>query len=241
MFKCYKCGYTDSSDKEKTSCPICGTNITVPKSALVLFLSLVGFIVFTLLSMFNDKFGIISNIAIVVGVISLPFAIIEAVKRSNEIKDGFRAPDYPSEIINGNPRVPDFESYGYVAGLQNDNGVKKIMIETYKDGLNLYHNKLPEIITVDYSDIVGIELHSDINIKQSNAKSLFYGVTLGALGGLGAGIVGATLGGVKAEDVYYLELQVKENDDVYSVYLTDSKPRLINLAQNIEDRVNGKE
>lgn len=240
MFQCHKCGYKDLSDNEKTSCPICGTNIIVPKFALVLFLSLICFILFTFLSLFSKKLGIISNISIIVAIISLPLAIIEAIGRKNEIQDGFRAPDYPSEIINRNPRVPNFESFGYVAGLQNDNGVKKIMIETYKDGLNLYHNKLQEMITVNYSDIVGIELHSDIDIKQSNAKSLIYGITLYALGGLGAGIVGATLGGVKAEDVYYLELQIKENEDIYSLYLTDSKSRLLTLAQNIEDKVNSK-
>lgn len=240
MFQCHKCGYKDFSDKQKTSCPICGANIIVPKSALVLFLSFVSYIVFTFLSMFSDKLNVIAIISLIIGIISIPFTIIEAINRKNEIQDGFRAPDYPNEIINRNPRVPDFESYGYVCGLQNDEGVKKIMIETYKDGLNLYHNKLPEIITVDYSDIVGIELSSDIDIKQSNAKSLFYGITLGAIGGLGAGILGAALGGVKAKDVYYLELQVKENDNIFSIYLTDDKTRLLTLAKNIEDKVNGK-
>lgn len=237
MFQCHKCGYKDLSDNEKTSCPICGENIIVPKSALVLFLSFVGYIVFTFLSAFNSKFGIVSNISLIVAVIFIPLAIIEGINRKNEIQDGFRAPDYPSEIINGNPRVPDFESFGYVCGLQNDEGVKKILIEVYKDGLNLYHKRLQEMITVNYSDIVGLELHSDIDIKQSNAKSIFYGVTLGALGGLGAGILGATLGGVKAKDIYFLEIQVKENDVVHSLYITESQAKLTNLARNIEDAI----
>ena len=54
MFICHKCGYQDLSDKEKTSCPICGANIIVPKGALILFLSLISFIVFCIISVFFD-------------------------------------------------------------------------------------------------------------------------------------------------------------------------------------------
>lgn len=50
MFLCHKCGYRDLSDKEKTSCPICGTNIIVPKCALILFLSFVSYIVFDVMN-----------------------------------------------------------------------------------------------------------------------------------------------------------------------------------------------
>ena len=142
MFLCHKCGYKDTSDKQKTNCPICGTNIIVPKCALVLFLSFVSYVVFTFLSMFNDKLNTIAVVSLIVAVVSVPFAIKEAIKRKNEIKEGFRAPDYPSEIIDGDPRIPDFKSYDYVYGIENDDGVKKILLEPYKDGLNLYYNKL---------------------------------------------------------------------------------------------------
>ena len=114
------------------------------------------------------------------------------------------------------------------------------MIEVYQDGLNLYHKNLIDIITIDYADIVGIELHSDVEIKQSNVKSIIYAGILGAAGGLGAGLLGGTLGGLSAKDIYFLELQIKENDVVNSIYITDKKERLIELAYKIEDKVNGK-
>jgi hypothetical protein len=240
MFICHKCGYEDFSDKEKTSCPICGANIIVPKSALVLFLSLVSFIIFTFISFFNDKLSFMYVISIIVAFISLPFAIIEAINNSKKTQDGFKAPDYPSEVKKGSARVPDFEQFGYVCGLKNDSGIKKIMIEVYKEGLNLYHKKLNEILTINYSDIVGIELHSDIEIKQSNLKSLMYAGVFSAVGGLGAGLIGGMLGGIKAKDIYFLELQFKDNGNTYSIYLSDKKSRLLNLASKIEDKVNSK-
>ena len=238
MFKCHICGYEDLSDKEKTSCPICGANIIVPKAALVLFLSLVSFIIFCIVSVFNDKFNFVSIISIIIAFISMPLAIMEAVDNSNKTQDGFKAPDYPSEIKKGSARVPNFEQFGYACGLQNDSGIKKIMIEVYKDGLNLYHSKLQEIITVDYSNIVGIELHSDVEIKQSNLKALVCAGVLGATGGLGAGLLGAALGGINAKDIYFLELQINDNDGTHSVFLSDKKSKLINLAYRIENMVN---
>ena len=129
----------------------------------------------------------------------------------------------------------DNNEYGYVCGLQNDNGIKKIKIEVTNNGLNIYHKKFQEVLTVNYSDIVGIELHEDIDIQQSNAKSLFYGVTLGALGGLGTGLLGFLLGGVKAKDIYYMEIQIKEGENVYSLFITDKKDRLIKLAKKISE------
>lgn len=240
MFICHKCGYEDFSDKEKTSCPICGANIIVPKSALVLFLSLVSFIIFTFISFFNDKLSFIYVISIIVAFISLPFAVIEAVNNSKKTQDGFKAPDYPNEVKKGSARVPDFEQFGYAGGLNNDSGVKKVMIEVYQDSLNLYHKNLKEIVSTNYSDIVGIELHSDVEIKQSNLKSIMYAGFLGAVGGIGAGLLGGVLGGIKAKDIYFLELQVNENGNVHSIFLSDKKSRLTNLAYKIEDKVNGK-
>ena len=181
MFLCHKCGYKDTSDKQKTNCPICGTNIIVPKCALVLFLSFVSYVVFTFLSMFNDKLNTIAVVSLIVAVVSVPFAIKEAIKRKNEIKEGFRAPDYPSEIIDGDPRIPDFKSYDYVYGIENDDGVKKILLEPYKDGLNLYYNKLGATQKIDYSNIVGLELHEENELKMSTTKSLVYGALLGAM------------------------------------------------------------
>ena len=89
MFLCHKCGYRDLSDKEKTSCPICGTNIIVPKCALVLFLSFVSYIVFTFLSMFNDKLNTVAILSLIVAVISVPFVIKEAIKRKMKLKKAF--------------------------------------------------------------------------------------------------------------------------------------------------------
>ena len=149
MFICHKCGYKDLTDNKKTNCPICGANVIVPKIVLVLFLSFVLYIVFTFLSMFNDKLNTIAVVSLIVAVVSVPFAIKEAIKRKNEIKEGFRAPDYPSEIIDGDPRIPDFKSYDYVYGIENDDGVKKILLEPYKDGLNLYYNKLGATQKID--------------------------------------------------------------------------------------------
>ncbi len=238
MFLCHKCGYRDLSNKNKTSCPICGTNIIVPKCALVLFLSFVSYIIFTFLSMFNDKLNIVAIMSLIVAVICVPFAIKEAIKRKNEIKDGFRAPDYPSEIIEGDPRVPDFKSYDYVYGITEDEGVKKIMLEPYTDGLNYYYNKLNETQRIDYSDIVGLELHEENELKMSTTKSLVYGALLGAMGGIGAGMVGGALGGIENKNRYVLEIQFKENNEEKSLYITSNKNELISLAKNIEEQAN---
>ena len=241
MFLCHKCGYKDTSDKQKTNCPICGTNIIVPKCALVLFLSFVSYIVFTFLSIFSDKLNTIAVVSLIVAVVSVPFAIKEAIKRKNEIKEGFRAPDYPSEIIDGDPRIPDFKSYDYVYGIENDDGVKKILLEPYKDGLNLYYNKLGATQKIDYSNIVGLELHEENELKMSTTKSLVYGALLGAMGGIGAGMVGSALGGIENKNRYILELQFQENGEaVRSLYITSDKYSLQKLAGDIEDNANGK-
>lgn len=240
MFQCHKCGYKDLTDNKKTSCPICGANIIVPKVALVLFLSFVLYIVFTFLSMFNAKLNTIAVVSLIVAVISVPFAIKEAIKRKNEIKEGFRVPDYPSEIIDGDPRVPDFKSFDYVYGIKDDEGVKKILLETYKDGLNVYYNKLREIETINYSDIVGLEIHEENELRVSTTKSVVYAALLGLMGGIGAGMVGGAIGGIENKNRYVLEIQVKYNDEVNSLYITANKSELIKFAKEIEDKVNGK-
>lgn len=241
MFICHKCGYKDFSNKEKTSCPICGANITIPKSALVLFLSFISYIVFTFSSMFNDKLNVIAIISLIIAVIFTPFAIIEAIKRKDEIQDGFRAPDYPSEIIEGDPRVPDFKSFDYVYGITEDDGVKKIMLEPYKDGLNFYYNKLNETQKIDYADIVGLELHEENELRMSTTKSIVYGALLGAMGGIGAGMVGGAIGGIENKNRYVLEIQFNENNEEKSLYITSSKNELVTLAKDIEDKANGKD
>ena len=237
MFQCHKCGYKNLTDNKKTSCPICGANIIVPKYALILFLSLVAFIVFTFLSMFEHSLNLLSTIFIILAVIMLPLAIINAVSRKNEVQDGFRAPDYPNEIIEGDPRVPDFKSFDYVYGIKDDEGVKKILLETYKDGLN---NKLKEIETINYPDIVGLEIHEENELRVSTTKSVVYAALLGLMGGIGAGLVGGAIGGIENKNRYVLEIQVKYNDDVNSLYITANKSALISFAKEIEDKVNGK-
>ena len=240
MFICHKCGYKYYRDKEKTTCPICGTNILMPKHALFLFLSFVGFIVFSILSVFNDKFTIFSYIFITLAVVMTPFAIIEAINRMKETKDGFRTPDYPSELINGKARVPDFKSYDYVYGLKNDKGVKKILLEVHNDNLNFYYNKLNEIESIDYSEIVGLELHEENELKMSTTKSIIYAALLSAVGGVGAGMVGGVIGGIENKNRCVLEIQIKHNDELKSLYITSSKPELEKLAVDIENKVNGK-
>ncbi len=240
MFLCYKCGYKDLSDKEKTNCPICGANIIVPKCALILFLSFASYIIFTFLSMFNDKLNTIAIISLIISFISAPFALIEAFKRKNEIKDGFCVPDYPSEIINDNPRVPYFKSFDYVYGLKDDEGVRKIMFEPYKDGLNYYYNKLNETQKIDYSNIIGLELHEENELRMSTTKSIVYGALFGATGGIGAGIVGGALCGIKNKTRYVLEIQFKECDEEKSLYITSNKNELIALAKDIEKQANSR-
>ena len=40
-----------------------------------------------------------------------------------------------------------------------------MLLEPYKDGLNLYYNKLGETQKIDYSKIVGHELHEENELK----------------------------------------------------------------------------
>lgn len=132
----------------------------------------------------------------------------------------------------------NFKSYGYVSGLTNDTGISKLMLEVNNDGLYIYHKRLQNVITVAYADIVSIELHSDIDIKQSTPKSLFSAAVLGSVGGIGAGLFGAIFGGIKTKDIYLLEIQIRENNEIYSLLLTDNKSKLLTLAQSIENQAN---
>ena len=60
------------------------------------------------------------------------------------------------------------------------------------------------------------------------------------MGGIGAGMVGGAIGGIENKNRYVLEIQVKYNDEVNSLYITANKSELINFAKEIEDKVNGK-
>ena len=97
---------------------------------------------------------------------------------------------------------------------------------------------MKDVIKVPYADIVGIELHSDIDIQKSTPKSLFSAAVLGSVGGIGAGLFGAIFGGIKTKDIYILELQIRENNEIYSLLLTDKKSKLLTLAQSIEKQAN---
>lgn len=161
MFICHKCGYKDMSETNKTNCPVCGTNITVPKFGMILFFALVSFILSCFLSAFNNKLSFMQSLSFIFVVFALPFAIGEAYERGHEIKDGFRTPNSPNEIINGDNRVPNFKSYDYVYGITPDKGIKKIMLEPYKDGLNYFYNTLSKTEKLDYSDITELILHKE--------------------------------------------------------------------------------
>ena len=55
MFICYKCGYKDlSDDNNGRYYLICGTDNTIPKCSLILFLLLVSFIIVTFALFNND-------------------------------------------------------------------------------------------------------------------------------------------------------------------------------------------
>ena len=90
-------------------------------------------------------------------------------------------------------------------------------------------------------DIVGLEIHEENELKMSTSKSVVYGALLGLMGGLGAGLIGGTIGGIENKNRHVLEIQVKHNDEINSLYITENKSQLINFAKEIEDKVNGKE
>ncbi|MBQ8476747.1 hypothetical protein IJ531_06775 [bacterium] len=240
MFICHNCGYKDFSDGKRANCPICAANVTVPKCVSTLFLSLVGFIIFSFLSMMNDKLNIIAIISLFAAILSAPFAIIEAQERKNKVKEGFIAPDYPGEVINGSARVPNFTSYDYVYGINDDEDIKKILLEAHSDGLNIYYNKLGAIQTIEYKYIKGLVLHEENDLGVSNSKSIIYAALLGITGGIGAGIAGAVIGGIENKTEYVLEIQFQEdNEAIRCLYITSDKHSLNKLIKNIEDMANG--
>ena len=68
--------------KDKRYCPICGTDNTIPKCSLILFLLLVSFIIVTFASFNNDDLhSIILMLLVLIGIF-IPLAIIESEKRS---------------------------------------------------------------------------------------------------------------------------------------------------------------
>jgi len=188
-------------ETDKTNCPVCGANVTVPKFALILFLSLVFFMTFILLSVFNDKLSFLWYLSLIVAILVFPFAIGEALERNSEIKDGFRIPNSPDEIINGDNRVPDFKYYDYIYGITPDNGIKKIMLEPYKDGLNYFYNTLSETKKIEYANITELELHKE------------------------------------NENKYVLEIKTNGNDDIKNLYITSERNKLINLINEIKNKI----
>ena len=238
MMTCYKCGYKDYLGRAKTICPVCGTNNTVPKFSLILFLTIILFIILGYCPFFSGNFELYIGLYAMAILSILPFAIKENVVRANEIQDGFRIPDYPSEIINGEIRVPDFKSFDYVDGLQYDKGVDKIMLETCKDGLNYYCKNFYKTQKIDYSNITGLNLKEENNLNISKNKGLLYGLLLGAIGGVGAGLFGGAICSIENKKRYVLDIQFKENEENKNLSITSDKCNLINLINDIEDNVN---
>ena len=238
MFICYKCGYQYYSDKDKTTCPICGSNILVPKFALFLFLSIVVYILLCIISMFNSDFSIYAVVTVTVTFIILPLAIFEMGERYNEVQDGFRAPDYPSEVQNGCARVPVFQTFDYVGGLENDDGVKKILFEVHDNGLNYYYSGLSEIRTIDYNEIVNLEIYDENKVCMSPAKSAIYASLLASVGGMPIGILGGAIGGIESKNRSVLKIQVLHDNKINNLYLSSSKSELKRFAYDIENKVN---
>ena len=57
------------------------------------------------------------------------------------------------------------------------------------------------------------------------------------MGGIGAGMVGGAIGGIENKNRCVLEIQIKHNDELKSLYITSSKAELEKLAVDIENKV----
>ena len=241
MFICYKCCYKDLSDgNNERYCPICGTDNTIPKCSLILFLLLLSFIIVTFASFNNDDLhSIILMLLVLIGIF-IPLAIIESEKRSSKIIDGFKIPDTPNDIIKQKSRVPNFEEYIYVAGMNNDKNLKKILLEVHDDSLNIYHKKSKEIFAVKYSDIVDLNLQNECEFKDTVGKGATIGTLFGLMSGFGAGVLLGLLNSFEVKDRFILEIQFLEDGVLKSLFITENKNKLQRLTLQLEDKINSK-
>lgn len=241
MFICYKCGYKDLSDESKSRfCPVCRADNSIPKCSLVLFLLLLSFIFSTFISFFKDDLDSIYIILIILIGIFIPLSIFENIKRKSHIVDGFKIPNTPDDIIKRNPRVPQFKEYIYVAGMKNDEGIKKILLEVHDDSLNIYHKKLKEVLAVKYSDIVDLILQNECEFKESIGKGATFGTLFGLMGGFGVGVLMGILNSFNIKDCLVLEIQFLEDGILKSLYITENKHKLKELVLQLEDKINSK-
>jgi len=237
MFVCYKCGYKHYGEK-LTHCPRCGTNITMPKFALALFLSILFFILMLICSMFKANLKICADILFVVSIVLIPFTVKEEIKRSSAIKDGFRVPDTTNEILEEKVRVPDLIKLNYIDGLTFSYDIKHILFDVTTEHIILYIDKRKDPLVMTYDEISDIEILTDTELKHSVAKGLISGALLGAaLGGV-AGVAGYALGGLKTKNIYALKLSVISNNDERALIVGGSKSDVEKLYRQIIDKSN---
>lgn len=209
MFICHKCGYKDTSEKDVTYCPVCGTNITFPKFKVFLFLFFILLFISIFLTIFSKIFHIITKILIFLIIIFIPLAIGETIERESEHKkrEGFRTPNTPNEILKA--RIPNFKSYDYIYGLDNSEGIKEILIEAHTDGLNIFYKTLSEILTIEYTNIADVVLYHKDKFEFVPTDNII-------------------------KYPYVMEIQIKDENLLKSIYISSYKIELDELLKNIK-------
>jgi len=201
-FICYKCGYHYYG--EGHICPRCLTNNKFPKCRLILFIFCILFIG----SVPFVKALPLLIISILGIIVSLPFAIREAIKSTPKVKDGLKIPETPNEIIEEQVRVPDLIKLNYIDGLTFSYDIKNILFDVTDSKLILYIDRNKDTFEIAYDTLADLEILTDTELKYSVSKGLISGTLLGvALGGV-AGVAGYALGGLQAKDVYALKFSL---------------------------------
>lgn len=234
-FICYKCKYQHFG--EGFICPKCNTDNSLPKIGVINFLALLFAVICYIISVFVSKFGIISISLFVLTAILAPFSLMECIVR-NKSNDGFKTPETPNDIIENKVRVPDITTLKYEDGLKFDKGINTLIFDVAPDSLKVCKEGMEEITTISYQNIANMQILDDTQIKNSVGKSILSGA-LGAVafGGVGA-IVGATLGGIDTKNIYYLQFEVNQNNEIGYLQVSGNKKELVELYEKVYEKIN---
>ncbi len=190
-----------------------------------------------ILSMFcySNISNILESVCAIITLFTLPLAVFEFIDHNND-HDGFRPPEYVSDIVRGDLRIPKFKKYEYVG--EDNNNVKDILIEPNKDGLNIYHKNMPDKENINYDNILGYELYKKEKIEDTPIKSMLALALFGAIGGFGLGVLGGLVNSFKfkTQDIFRLQYKDKHNN-TENLEISSGWGKLKSLQDEIEKNI----
>ena len=133
-----------------------------------------------------------------------------------------------------------FVSFQYLCGINNDFGIKEIQLEICNDGLNFLHSKSTEIEFLSYEYITNVYTFEEDDTEFSLKKGITLGIIGSLIGGADLGALACGFGGWRKTKEFVLEVEIynEKYDDTGSLYLSGSKNKVINFANDLRCAIN---